>query len=443
MASEKPGAETAEAARQRRRTPPPTIELTATDVTPDPVPEAQEPQDDPPPAPQPTEQPGADAQPGGTTRGAAAWPSDLSWPHLGAAAAGAVIVLVMLGVLWSSGLIGIAARDGDTDALTSRLAPIERQLRELATRPPPAPTESNVSDTKSSDARSLDDLAARLARAEAALAAPRSGLPAAVDQALTARVGTLEAALKAMSDNIAGLNGRAEEMSGALRDLRERNEAAAKALAEMAQERLAARIATLERADKTMQNEFARKSDAPSDRATRLAITASALKSAVERGESFTAELAAVRRLAADPALLEPLAPFAASGVPSAAALARELSALVPELRRAADGGPREGGLLDRLQANAERLVRVRPVGEVAGDDSAAVIARVDADAARADISGALAELQKLPPAVRAPAEGWIGKAQARAPAIDAAQKFAAAALAVLGKPTPSDTAPQ
>jgi hypothetical protein len=232
-------------------------------------------------------------------------------------------------------------------------------------------------------------------------------------------------------------------MSGALRDLRERNEAAAKALAEVAQERLAARIATLERADKTMQDEFARKSDAPSDRATRLAITASALKSAVERGESFTAELAAVRRLAADPALLEPLAPFAASGVPSAAALARELSALVPELRRAADGGPREGGLLDRLQANAERLVRVRPVGEVAGDDPAAVIARVDADAARTDVSGALAELQKLPPAVRAPAEGWIGKAQARVPAIDAAQKFAAAALAVLGKPAPSDTAPQ
>ena len=441
MASEKPGAETAEAARQRRRTPPPTIELTATDVTPDPVPDAQEPQDDPPPAPQPTEQPGAD--PGGTTRGAAARPFDLSWPHLGAAAAGAAIVLVMFGVLWSSGLIGIAARDGDTDALASRLAPIERQLRELATRPPPAPTESNVSDTKSSDARSLDDLAARLARAEAALAAPRSGPPAAVDQALTGRVGTLEAALKAMSDNIAGLNGRAEEMSGALRDLRERNEAAAKALAEMAQERLAARIATLERADKTMQDEFARKSDAPSDRATRLAITASALKSAVERGESFTAELAAVRRLAADPALLEPLAPFAASGVPSAAALARELSALVPELRRAVDGGPREGGLLDRLQANAERLVRVRPVGEVAGDDPAAVIARVDADAARANIPGALAELQKLPPAVRAPAEGWIGKAQARAPAIDAAQKFAAAALAVLGKPAPSDTAPQ
>jgi hypothetical protein len=120
--------------------------------------------------------------------------------------------------------------------------------------------------------------------------------------------------------------------------------------------------------------------------------------------------------------------------VPTSAALSRELSALAPTLLQAAGAAPREGGFLERLQVNAEKLVRVRPTEEVVGNDPAAIIARSEAKASRADLSGALAELAKLPPAARAPAEPWIKKAEARIAAIETSRRLAADALAGLGK---------
>jgi hypothetical protein len=97
---------------------------------------------------------------------------------------------------------------------------------------------------------------------------------------------------------------------------------------------------------------------------------------------------------------------------------------------------PRDGGFLEKLQAGAEKLnlVRIRPIGEVAGDDPAAIVARIEAKASQADIAGALAELAKLPPAVRAPADGWSKKAETRLAALDASRRISADALAGLGK---------
>ena len=58
--------------------------------------------------------------------------------------------------------------------------------------------------------------------------------------------------------------------------------------------------------------------------------------------------------------------------------------------------GPPVGGFLDRLQANAEKLVRIRPIDEAPGDDPAAVVSRAQAKAARADFTGAVTELNAL-----------------------------------------------
>jgi hypothetical protein len=96
---------------------------------------------------------------------------------------------------------------------------------------------------------------------------------------------------------------------------------------------------------------------------------------------------------------------------------------------------PAEGGFLDKLQANAERLVRIRPIEEIPGDDPATVIARVEIKAMRGDVPGALAELGNLPPPVRAPAQRWAAKAQARAAAVAASRAFAADALVALAQP--------
>ncbi len=111
-----------------------------------------------------------------------------------------------------------------------------------------------------------------------------------------------------------------------------------------------------------------------------------ALRSAVERGEPFAQELAAVKPLVPDAAATVPLEPFAATGVPRTAALARELSQLGGAMLNAAGAPPRDGGIMDRLAQNAERLVRIRPINEAPGDDPATVVARADAKATHGDL---------------------------------------------------------
>ncbi len=350
---------------------------------------------------------------------------------VGAAILGAVIALA--GFVLVSPFV---PRD-DASALDARLAAIELQLRDLAPPVPPAPPPA-------ADTRALDEMANRLAKLEGAAGAAGPATAGGAD--LENRLAGLEGEVKAFNDTIGALGRRADEAMAAAREARTRAEATAAALAALTQkvadapalarkelEGFDQRVAALERGGKALQGELAKRSAAESgDRAVQLTLAATALNAAVERGEPFAPELATARALAADPKVLAPLEPFAASGVPSAATLARELAQLAPSLRPAAPA-PREG-FLQRLQRNAEKLVRVNPVEEPAGNESSAIMGRVEIKAGQGDLAGALAELMKLPPAERAAAEPWIKKAQARMAAIEASRRFAAGAQAGLGK---------
>src|SRR5262245_43870032 len=341
-------------------------------------------------------------------------PSAVTW--LGVAVAGVGIVLGVLGLvsLFISG-------DNGVSALEARLAGLELGLRELASRAPP----------RSADPKALDEVAGRVAKLEAAGAAPPQG---AVDPALAARVATLATELKAVAEAVGALGRRSDEALAVGREARVRADAGAAELAELAQkppaaversevEALANRVAAVERNEKAAER---------ADRAVRLALAATALNAAVERGDAFAAELATAKALGADPKLLVALEPFARSGVPAAATLARQFSALAPALQAA--GAPPPEGLLGRLQLNAEKLVRIRRVDEAPGSDAAAIVARSEAKASRGDLAGAVTELAQLAPNARAPAEAWIKSAQARIAAIDASRRLASDALAGLGK---------
>jgi hypothetical protein len=169
------------------------------------------------------------------------------------------------------------------------------------------------------------------------------------------------------------------------------------------------------------------------DRGVRLAVVAAALRDTVARGAPFSAELAAVKPLVRDASQLAPLEPFAATGVPNAAALARELAGTIPAMRARAAPPSRGDGIIDRLQASAERLVRIRPIN-APGHDPEAVLTRIEARAAQNDINGVLGELAQLPADVRAPAAAWIKQAETRGAALAAADKLAREAFAALGK---------
>lgn len=354
-------------------------------------------------------------------RGSVTWlPPEFPWPQVGAGATGAAVVLLAAVLVWLAGSVG---REDSSVALTQRLAAIENQLRDLAARPQPARI----------DPRALEDVSARLVRVETTLAAPRQPVTDPAVPIILGRLAATENSIKSISDSVAGLGRRTDATAAAQTESQNAARASTADHGELTA--VSERIAALERANRTLADELAKRpATTGNDNAVRLAVTAGALRSAVERGDSFSAELAAVRPLVSDANALAALEPFAASGVPSNVALGRELAGLVQPMLRAAGSNPtpRDGGFIDRLQANAERLVRVRPIDEAPGDDPAPVLARIETKAAQADVPGALNELAKLPPVVRAPAQAWIAKAEARRHAVEASRRLAAQAIAAL-----------
>jgi hypothetical protein len=361
-------------------------------------------------------------------------PPGTAVPLVAAALAACFVVAVLLLIL--SVASPFRGRDDGLSVISARQSLTEQQLRDLASRPPP-PTV---------DPKAMEEFTARLARIESAVSTRLTSIEGAVKSAADSsvavgrRVDELTAALRSQTETA---NRRIEELAKTVRDARSQADAAAAAATAARNtpdtsradlDKLASRLATVELSAKAVEAEIAKRTGGSDDRAGRLAIAATSLRNLVERGEAFAAELAAVQSLAADRKSLAPLEPFARTGVPSSFALARELTGLVPALTRAAVATGPEGGFLVKLQANAERLVRIRPVGDAAGDDPASIIARVEDKSAQNDIAGALGELVKLPPNIRTPAEDWIKKAQSRAAAIEATRQFAAAALAALGR---------
>ena len=371
-------------------------------------------------------------------------------PALTAGIGGGLAVLLGMGGLWTAGLI--PNRDDGVTPVAARLAAVELQIRDLAAAPPAAADAAR---------RNNAELSARLAQLEASR-------PAA-DPQLASRVAATEATAKSAADGITALARRVEEVATVAAEARSRADTAAaqpsaatgpaveanKGEIDALRSRLAAvesagkpqvdkkdldalaarigateqTIAALDQSTKTLQAGQA--AARARDRSMHLATVASALNDAVSRGEPYAAELNYAKPLA-PPNVLAALEPFAASGLPSSAVLARELSDLVPSLQPKSDSGASEGGILEKLQANAARLVRIRPVAEQPGDDARSVVARIELKAAQSDIAGALAELGKLPPDQRAPAAPWMQKATARQAAVDASRRLAADSYAAL-----------
>ena len=353
-------------------------------------------------------------------------------PLLAAGVAGAAVMSAVLAAAWFAGLLPT------NDTGSERIAGLETQVQDLQKRPVPT-TQGNAADT-----RTIETLTQRLGRLEESLAKLPSG-----DPALAERVNAADNALKSLGVALTALNSRNDQLAANATQARERAEAAEKAVADLRSglqdvsktasagassadlAPLQQRIAALEQAAKTANADIAKATAA--DNAARLALSAAALRDAVVRSAPFPAELAQAKSLGADAAKMAPLEPFAANGLPNERALASELGALLPGMIKAAGSPPASGGFIERLQANAGQLVRIRPVDAPVGDDAATVLARLEVNAAKGDIAGALADLNKLTEAQRAPAQAWIAKANARTAALAAAQGFASDTARSLG----------
>ena len=278
----------------------------------------------------------------------------------------------------------------------------------------------------------IGDLGARVAAVESRTSKPATPAP---DPASAARIEALEKSIASLRGEVAGARAQSEKLAAALNDVKAapRDSSAPLDLAD-----INARLAGLESATRAQSAEAVQQNAKPADDVPLRRVVASALLDVLVRiGEPYSAALAAAKSLAPGPDALKPLDAFAAKGVPSPAALSRDLLTLVPKLSPPAPENSTTGaGIVDRLQAGAAKLVRIERTDTV-GSDRGAVVARATAAALRNELAEARRELNALPPADRAAAQAWLDKCDARDAALAASRQFAAEAMAALAKPAP------
>ena len=298
----------------------------------------------------------------------------------------------------------------------------------------PEPAAPSLPPSAPVNSAGIDDLAARLTTLEARTSKPALATP---DPATVGRIEALEKSLAALRGQFDGLRAQSEKLAGALSDVKTvPREAPAPDLGGIKD-----RIAGLERAISAQQaaiaQQIAQGSAKPADDAPlRRTVAAALLDVQVRFGDPYAAALTAAKALAPHPETLRPLDPFAASGVPSPALLCRDLLALVPKLSPPAPAAVPGSGIVERLEAGAAKLVRIERT-DTKGTDRDSVVARVTAAALRNDVNEARRELNTLPPAERAAAQGWIEKADTRDAALSVSRQFAAESMAALAPPMP------
>lgn len=258
------------------------------------------------------------------------------------------------------GGVDLAPLSAEVDALKSRLASLDSGQ--------PAPSVD------------LQPIETRLAALEQATA----GGPAA-----TALSGEAEQSIASVETSVA-------KLTADITALREETSAAARASADG----ISALTQRLDAAE--------RKLDEPrSDVAMARAVAATALKTAIDRGGPYLAELDAFASIAPDDPSIAVLRPHAATGVPSRADLVRAFQPVADAMIEAVHQPTGDQGIVDRLLSSASSVIKIRPVGSVEGDTPEAIIARIENKLQNGDLKGAQIEWQTLPEVARTAAAAY------------------------------------
>ena len=262
---------------------------------------------------------------------------------------------------------------------------------------------------RTGDSSALAGLSSEIEALKARLAEPAT--PATVDlQPIETRLAALEKSAGA-NPGAAGADpaamGKLEgEISRLTTELAALKEAAAHTSESVSatESRLTQRIAAAEQ-----------KLDEPrSDIEMARAVAASALKTAIDRGGSYLAELDAFASVAPDDPSVAGLREHATAGVPSRADLVHDFQPTADAILDAVHQPEGDQGIFNRLMSSAASAIRVRPVGSIEGDSPEAVVARIETRLQNGDFKGALIEWQALPEKGQAAAADYRRKLDAR-----------------------------
>ncbi|WP_192255977.1 COG4223 family protein [Mesorhizobium silamurunense] len=312
---------------------------------------------------------------------------------------GGVIALAGAGLLQAVGLLGSPASGGPSlDGVNSEIASLKGEITAL----------KETGDAGAS--AKVDGLSSALDQVKSDIAALKSSAGQSGD-------GT---ALKALNDKVGQIETAVADLqkagSAAPVDLGPLNEklAGLDALVKSAGDAAKAedgRIAALEQSVQQLSGKVEAQASQPK---IALAIAASALKAALDRGAPFATELDTFAAIAPNAPELGVLRGYAEKGVPTRATIASEADAAANAMVEAATPVDQNAGFFQSLVSSAESLVKVRPVGAVEGKGAPETVARMEVAVNQGDYAKALSEYDTLPDAAKAAGADFAGKLKAR-----------------------------
>ena len=298
----------------------------------------------------------------------------------------------------------LGVRPGDTTGLVARTEALSRSVRDLSEAQAQLATDTKALEGKIGSAQGApEDLVARIAKLEQALATPSGGQSGEAAKATAAELASIRTEAGRLGQRLDTLKGEIDErMRGAAKS------------ADIAP--MQARLAAI---DKELQA-ISRSEADRSANSTRvlLSLELAGLKRVMDRGEPFVVELAAVKKASGDkPDLklnLAPLERHMRDGVPTAADITKSFRK-VSNAMQDAEAEPADASIVDRLLSSARSIVRVRKAGPSADDTSLdATIARMDSALKEARLAEVLEQGKKLPPKASLAAEDWLRQVEAR-----------------------------
>lgn len=334
--------------------------------------------------------------------------------------------------------LAAAASDAIAPEQLERLAAVEMRLKAL--------TDAGANDPGAGRLEQLAALTGKVADLETSLATQLTALRQSVTSDVEARLASAsEAAESAKSGtqridrDLAGLKTetvKLDERVGAVKaDVDRASEHSARAQEQLAQLKatldsaraeaakpsdVAGAIAPVSEKIAALEVELKNVVKAEAERRTNaervvLALELQNLKRALDRGQSFEAELAEVEKASSGKLDLSPLAAFKQQGVPTLADLNRDLRPSVNAMIDA-ETAPEGESVVDRLIAGARSVVRVRRTNISDSDTSAEAIAsRMEKAVKDGRLGDVLAESEGLSPKAKAAAQPFLDKVAARA----------------------------
>lgn len=307
--------------------------------------------------------------------------------------------------------------DAARTAIETRIAALERRPAATATGDAPAPAApaSVDLDPVKAEIQALKTAVEAIASAQRSAATAAANAPPPPPATPTVDMAAIEARIRtAAAAQTERLTGVEQRVQGLGREVQAAVEAARAA------------------GEKAAGLDAARSQATGLGQRAALVVGIGSLRAAIDRGAPYAAELRTALALGLPAPAAQGLESTAERGLPTPAVLAQRFAVLAPSLIRAAPAAAPSGGVIDRLLASAQALVRVRPIGEAAGDDVPTVVARIEAKLRRGDLTGALADFDRLPEPVRAIGASWAAEARARQGADETLRRIGAEATAAL-----------